>query len=125
MDRVSRSDGIRLDHVRDWLEAEVLVGERLLDRPVLAVEATDMMSQVLAFAKPGTVLLTGLTNVQVVNTAEVAGLAGVVFVRGQRPPEAVIAKAEAHSLPLLLTPHSLYEACGLLHQSGVSGQEAP
>ena len=103
------------------LEAEVLSGENLLGRPVIEVEATDLMSQVLAYSEPGMLLLTGLTNVQVVNTAEVAGLAGVIFVRGLRPSEEVVRKAQSHSIPVLLTPFSMYQACVLLYRNGLPG----
>ena len=99
----------------------MLSGNDLESRPVIRVDATDLMSQVLAYSKPGTVLLTGLTNVQVVNTAEVAELSGIVFVRGLRPAETVIARANFLAIPALLTTLTLYDACGILYKMGLPG----
>jgi hypothetical protein len=107
-----------LDSICSILQGEVLSGEEQFGRTISGIAATDMMSQVLASSRPGTVLLTGLTNVQVINTAEVAGLGGVVFVQGLRPPDPVIQKAQILGLPTMLTPHTLYTACGLLFSQG-------
>ncbi|MCB2189576.1 MAG: transcriptional regulator [Deltaproteobacteria bacterium] len=104
-----------------WLEAEVITGLPWLDRPVTLVFGSDLMSDVLAFSEAGAVLLTGLTNPQTVRTCEVAGIVGVIFVRGKRPPDAVVALAEEYELPLLATTLSLFDACGKLYAQGVRG----
>ncbi|MEW6262801.1 MAG: DRTGG domain-containing protein [Thermodesulfobacteriota bacterium] len=112
---------IELRRIIELLDAEILSGAEVLDARIAKVVATDLMSSVLAFSEPSTLLLTGLANVQVVNTANVAGLAGIVFVKGLRPQDAVIEKARQLSLPTLLTPHSMYNACGRLYGSGLLG----
>jgi hypothetical protein len=57
----------------------------------------------------------------VVRTAEVAGLNGVVFVRGKHPDADVVALGEELDLPLLITPLSLFDACGILYEQGMRG----
>ena len=74
----------------------------------------DLMSDVLAFTHAGTLLLTGLTNPQVVRTAEIAGVKAIVFVRGKYPPPETIALAEEKDIPLLASRYTMYETCGLL-----------
>lgn len=84
-----------------------------------------MMSDVLAFTRPGSVLLTGLTNPQVVRTAEMLDLKGIVFVRDKRPDEKTVEMARSLNLVLILTPYPLYESCGRLYAAGLGGcQEA-
>jgi hypothetical protein len=90
-----------------------------LEQEIVAGAAADLMSDVLAFARPDCVLLTGLTHHQVVRTAEMAGIRAIVFVRGKRPPLETIRLAEEVGIPLLCTRFSLYEACGLLHSAGL------
>lgn len=51
--------------VRDVLKAKVLSGEEYLDREVGSACGADMMSDVLAFSKDHSILLTGLCNLQV------------------------------------------------------------
>ena len=79
----------------------------------------DLMSDVLAFTLSGALLLTGLTNPQVVRTAEIAGISAIVFVRGKYPPPETIALAEREGIPLLASRYTMYESCGRLYQSGL------
>jgi predicted transcriptional regulator len=79
----------------------------------------DLMSDVLAFTHAGTLLLTGLTNSQVVRTAEMAGVKVIVFVRGKYPPPETIALAEEKGVPLLASRYTMYETCGRLYQAGL------
>lgn len=81
----------------------------------------DLMSDVLVFTHAGTLLLTGLTNPQVVRTAEMAGIKAIVFVRGKYPPTETVALAEEKGIPLLATRYTLYETCGRLYSSGLPG----
>lgn len=113
---------MNLAQVKELLRAEVLTGEeKLASSQALSVCGADLMSDVLAFTKEKTLLLTGLTNPQVIRTAEMIDLVGLVFVRGKRPSEDVIAMAKERGLPVLCTKLPLYEACGLLYSAGLPG----
>jgi len=81
----------------------------------------DLMSDVLAFTHAGTLLLTGLTNPQVVRTAEMAGINAIVFVRGKVPPAETIALAKEKDIPLMATRYTMYETCGRLYEAGLPG----
>lgn len=69
--------------VKDVLKAHVLTGEDLLDQEVRSACGSDMMSDVLAFSKDHSVLLTGLCNPQVIRTAEMLDIVCLIFVRGK------------------------------------------
>lgn len=111
---------MKLAEVQKAIEAEVLCGAEWLDREVWSACGSDLMSDVLAFTKEQTLLLTGLTNIQVIRTAEISDLACILFVRGKRPGHDVIELARKKGIPLLLTKRSMYEACGLLYRDGLS-----
>jgi len=87
--------------------------------------AADLMSDVLAFARPDSLLLTGLTHSQVVRTAEMAGILAIVFVRGKHPPPETAALAAEVGIPLLGTRYKMYEACGRLYAAGLPGTGFP
>jgi len=87
--------------------------------------AADLMSDVLAFARPDSLLLTGLTHPQVVRTAEMAGILAIVFVRGKHPPPETAALAAEVGIPLLGTRYKMYEACGRLYAAGLPGTGFP
>lgn len=111
-----------LREVKEILKAEVLAGEELLDqREPKSACGSDLLSDVLAFTKDNSLLLTGLTNPQVIRTAEMIDLIGVVFVRGKRPEPATVELAVIKKIPLLATRLPMYEACGRLYLHGLKG----
>jgi predicted transcriptional regulator len=111
---LSEPTTLTLAGIRDLLRAEVFNGDDLSVR-VEQVGAADLMSDVLALSKPGMLLLTGLTSTQVIRTAIVVDLSGVVFVRGKKPGEAVIALAREAGIPVLGTSLTMFEAAGVLY----------
>jgi predicted transcriptional regulator len=80
----------------------------------------DLMSDVLSFAKARALLMTGLTNPQVVRTAEMADIAAILFVRGKLPSPETIALAEEKGIPLLASKHTMFEMCGRLYTAGLA-----
>lgn len=83
------------------------------------------MSDVLASVKPDAVLLTGLCNVQVVRTAQMADVRAIVFVRGKMPQTDTIAVATQEGIPLITSPFGMFELCGRLYQAGLHSLEDP
>ncbi len=112
---------MRLEEVKRILEAEVLTGSADLRTEVEMGCGSDLMSDVLAFIKSDSLLLSGLTNPQVVRTAEMADVKAICFVRGKRPTEETVRLAEVKAIPLLLTRLPMFEACGRLYRSGLAG----
>ena len=110
-----------LEDIRRILEAEVIVGDELLNRDVKMACGCDLMSDVLSFVKSGSLLLTGLTNPQVVRTAEMADIAAICFVRGKKPGAETIEIAKSKDIPLLTTYLPMFESCGRLHEEGLPG----
>ena len=113
--------GLTLRQIRDILDGEIICREELADQTVTSACGCDLMSDVLAFTQSGSVLLTGLTNSQVIRTAEMLDLKAIVFVRNKKPDERTINMAEALQLVLILSPHPLYESCGRLYKAGLGG----
>jgi len=114
---------LTLRQVAELLSAEVLSGDGLLDREVPWAFGGDLMSDVLALAKSGTLLLTGLTNPQVIRTAEMIEASGIVLVRGKRPTvgDRTLQLASESGIPVLSTPLLLYDSCGRLYAQGLRG----
>ena len=83
-----------LAEVLSIVEGKLISCDADLGQEVEMACGADLMSDVLAFTHTGTLLMTGLTNPQVVRTAEMAGIVAIVFVRGKLPPPETIALAE-------------------------------
>ena len=112
---------MKISTIKDLLEAEVVCCEEELGAHVYSACGSDMMSDVLAFVKDQSVLLTGLVNPQVVRTAEIMDMACIVFVRGKIPDESIIRLAEQRGITLMKTRYRMFTACGLLYSNGLSG----
>ena len=110
-----------IGEVKNYLDATVLCCENLLDREVHTACGSDMMSDVLAFVKDQSVLITGLCNPQTVRTAEMMDIICICFVRGKIPDESVIKLAEERDIVLLASDLRMFEACGTLYEKGLRG----
>ncbi len=110
-----------LKEIVKLVECDVLCGENCSDYKFNYAFGSDLMSDVLAFVEGDTLLLTGLTNAQVVRTAEMLDLKAILFVRGKRPTQEVIELAAENDIVLITTKHSMYTASGILYASGLSG----
>ncbi len=110
-----------LKDVRDILHADVLYGETMLDREVRTAFACDLISEMLAFAGSGTLLITSLKNPHVIHTAEVMDAVGVVFVGGGQPNLRAMKQIDGSRIPLLATDLLIFKCCGLLFQQGIQG----
>ena len=105
------------------LDARVLCGEDKLDQEVKTACGADLMSDVLAFVKDKTVLITGLTNVHVIRTAEMLDIHCIVFARGKVPQQDILEEAAALGIVVLSTRQTTYTTCGLLYEAGIRGTE--
>ncbi len=103
------------------LGAKFIVGEEWEDREVHTACGSDMMSDVLAFMKDQSVLLTGLCNPQVIRTCEMMDIICVVFVRGKLPDEAIVEMAKEKGITILSSGHRMFSACGILYENGMRG----
>lgn len=112
---------MNIEQILAVIDGQVISGGQDLTIEVEMACGADLMSDVLAFTHSGTLLLTGLTNPQVVRTSEMAGISAIVFVRGKYPPPETIALAESKGIPLLASKYTMFETCGLLYNTGIQG----
>jgi len=110
---------LELSEIGKILDCKVVAGKKNLSYTVEEICAADLMSDVLAFTTPGSLLLTGLTNIQSVVTAHVAEVRAIVYVRGKKPDADTIRLADQKGIPLLTSPLSMFTACGRLFERGL------
>ena len=108
-----------IEQVAQILNAEFICCEENKHNEVNSACGSDMMSDVLAYVKDQSVLITGLCNPQVVRTAEMMDMVCIVFVRGKRPSEEAIALAKQQGLVMRPTHRRMFSACGLLYTAGL------
>jgi len=87
--------------------------------------AGDLMSDVLASTQAESLLITGLSNPQVVRTALIADVRLIIFARGKKPSQDTIKLAIDEKLPILTSKFGLYEISARLACHGLPSCEIP
>ena len=102
---------VKIRDIKEALEATVIVGRDDLEDEIDQVYASDLMSDVLAFGKPNSILFTGLATQQAIISAHMAEFRGVVFIRGKMPKDASEKVARDSNLVFMSTDLDMFDAC--------------
>jgi len=102
---------LSVQHIKEALQAQVVVGENLADTYVTGIYASDLMSDVLAYGKTGSALLTGMNTIQAAISSYMAEFKVVVFLRGKKPTDDIRKFAQEKGLVVLGTKADMYDAC--------------
>ncbi len=102
------------------IDGEILVPPAV-DIEIDRAFAADLMSDILVFAQPQMLMITGMTNLQAVRTAEMSDMPVILFARGKRPPATLLELAQEIGIGILLSPYTMYETSGLLYRAGLPG----
>ena len=110
---------MKLEEIQKILEADLTGDYDFKSREIKSCFASDLISDLLTFSGENPLLLTGLTNVQVIRTADILDFAAICFVRGKIPQPETIEMENEKGIPLLVTRQLMYEACGRLFKNGL------
>jgi predicted transcriptional regulator len=105
----------------------------LLNRPELSITALtepssapieggcvcDLLSEVLAAARPGNIWVTLQTNRNVGVVANLQGLSAVIIAGGRAAQEGLLDLARDERVNLLTTPLSAFQIAGMLYELGI------
>ncbi|MCS6992634.1 MAG: DRTGG domain-containing protein [Anaerolineales bacterium] len=81
--------------------------------------ASDLLSCVIAGAKPGNLWLTIQAHVNIVAVASLNELAAVIVTENASPDPAVIEKANEQGVTLLVSRETTYQVAGKLWEMGI------
>jgi len=110
---------VKLKEIINTVEGTLLTKQLKQDLDIKTCGAADLMSDALSLMKPGSLLITGLVNLQSIRTAEMADLAAIIFVRGKIPGPDAIDLANELGIPLIASHIGMYELCGRLYKAGL------
>lgn len=101
------------------LNARVLTPGQDLSREVSHAFASDLMSDVLTGDFEQLVLVTGLSNLQSIRTAEMSDISEIIIGRNKEVTPEMIELAEENDIILLQSAYSLFRISGMLYQAGI------
>ena len=113
---------MRINEISLLLDAELHTEGHNPDLDIFSACGADLMSDVMAFSKENAMMITGLVNPQVIRTAEMMDIRVVIFVRGKKPQECMVAMAKEKGIAILSTDLPMFSACGKLYQHGIHGR---
>jgi len=91
------------------------------DPDITAAFVAGLLSEVLACAPHGALLLTGQTHLNAVAVALSAGMPAIVYPMGRTPDDTVRARAHEKGIRLYASPLSTFELAGRLYALGIRG----
>ncbi len=113
------------DRIAELIDGEILTCRSIKDRiDIKKGFSADLMSDVLSLleCEHGDVaLVTGITNPQIVRTAEILDIPVIIVARGKKIPEETLTIAEDKSIILISTPKTVFETSGILYSNGIKG----
>lgn len=108
-------------NIKEILDAKLLTPEADLQTEIHTGCGSDMMSDVLAYVKDQSLLITGLNNLQVIRTADMMDIHCVIFVRNKIPDEVILKLAQERDIAVLVTNKTMFTTCGMLFSEGLRG----
>jgi serine kinase of HPr protein (carbohydrate metabolism regulator) len=108
---------VKLKTLLPVLQAQPLTDKA--DVEVAGCYIADLLSDVLAHAKPDILWVTIQTHRNVVSVAAMKDVPVVLITCGRKPEPEIIREAEEEGVVLLTTPLSTYEAAGKLWEAGI------
>ena len=91
----------------------------LFDRELTGVYISDMVSDVIANAQAGNLLVTLQVHTNVIAAANLVDIAAIVVTQGKKPPEDVIKMADKAKITLFTTDLNRWQIATKLYESGV------
>jgi predicted transcriptional regulator len=100
---------------------KIRTGKNRLDEEVAGGYAGDLLSDVIAHSRKGSIWVTIQTHPNIVAVAAMKELAGIILAGGREPDADTLKKAEEEDIPILLSSLFTFEVVGRLYQMGISG----
>ncbi len=110
---------MKISDIQKLTEARIVAGQAFSERNVKKAFSSDLMSDVLTLDEEDILLVTGLANVQLLRTAEMADIHIVLLARNKQASPEMIQLAEENKIVLLETPFSIFRASGVLFSNGI------
>lgn len=110
---------MKISEIVKYTNARIANAPRPEDLKLEKAFSSDLMSDVLTLEEENILLISGLANVQLIRTAEMADINVVLLARGKKATPEMIELANENELVILETPFSIYKASGVLFTHGL------
>ena len=102
--------------LEEKMNLTVFCGQDNLDREIKGGYTSDLLSDVMGFAREGQVWITLQTHKNVLAIASLKELAAILLVKGNKPEEDMLEQAVDEGIPVLGTDAQTFETTGKVYQ---------
>ena len=110
---------MKIEKIVQLLDAKILCGSHRINDDISKAFSSDLMSDVLTLDAENILLISGLANVQLIRTAEVAEIHYLVIVRNKKVTDEIVELATKLNMVLIESPFSMFKASGILFAHGL------
>lgn len=100
-------------------QLELRCATQSFEKDVTGVYVSDMVSDVIANAKPGNLLVTVQIHNNVIAAANLVDLCAIVVTQGKKPADDVVKMAEKVQIPIYTTDLNGWQIMTRLYEAGV------
>ncbi len=97
----------------------LLCGESRAGESVEYAFASDLMSDVLTIKITNFILITGLSNIQSIRTAEMSDIRYILLCRNKEASPEMMELALENNILIIKSPYSLFRCSGILYEAGL------
>ena len=105
---------MKITEIAQVLSASILPAGASGERGILHVYAGDRISDLIERATPDTLLVTNISNSQLIRVAELMDVPGIVIAGGAEPAPELLAAAGKTGTAIIVSSEGLFETCGRL-----------
>jgi len=117
-----QSHTVKVSVIERELALKCLVGSR--EDPEVGVGlASDVLSQILARASRGCILVTTQHSANLIAVASHTKIADIIITSGYRPGAEALGKAQEEGIGLYTTPLETFDVVGSLYRLGIKGRQ--
>ena len=107
---------MKIKDLVEKMNLTVFCGADNLDREIKGGYVSDLLSDVMGFAKEGDVWVTLQTHKNVMAIASLKELAAIVLVKGNKPEDDTLEAAIEEGIPILGTDKQTFETSGIIYE---------
>lgn len=109
---------VKLNEIVKLTEGQIVCGCES-DSEIKYGFSADLLSDVLTLDTENLLLITGLSNLQTIRTAEISDIQYILFARGKKVSEEMKELAAKNDMVLIQSCFSVFKVSGLLYNSGL------
>lgn len=106
---------MKLDQIVEMLKLKVYSCPNHLNKEVTGGYSSDLLSDVMGFAKEGQIWITLQTHKNTMGVASLKDLSAIILVKGFTPDADTLELSEQEGIPVLGTDMDCFELCGKLY----------